>query len=59
MVTKKLQPSILRHESTDSSVIDSDKKLIKHLKDEVREYKRQIKVLRKTIEKLKSVKNSR
>lgn len=52
MPTKKLKPSIVRHESTKSNNIDGDKKLIKLLKDEIREYKRQIKTLRRTIENL-------
>ena len=41
---------ILSHDSTSTNSLDSDQKIIRHLKDEVREYKRQIRILKRTIE---------
>ncbi len=54
MVTRKSNPNIIRHESTHTKSIITNEETIKLLKDEIREYKRQIKVLKNTIENLKS-----
>ena len=54
MVARKSNPNIIRHESTHTKSIITNEETIKLLKDEIREYKRQIKVLKNTIEKLKS-----
>ena len=55
MGTKKSNPKIIRHESTDTIRLNTNEETIKHLKDEIREYRRQIKVLKNTIEKLKII----
>lgn len=53
MKTKKSNPKIISRESTDPHIELNDKKIIRHLKDEVREYKRQIKVLKRAIDHLR------
>lgn len=50
MNNKSMKLKILSHDSTSTNSLDSDQKIIRHLKDEVREYKRQIRILKRTIE---------
>ena len=54
MNTKNTNLKIVSHDSTNANSLDSDQKIIRHLKDETREYKRQIKILKRTIESLTS-----
>jgi predicted RNase H-like nuclease (RuvC/YqgF family) len=49
------KPKIISHETTDVTSINSNEKMVKLLKDEIREYKRQIRVLKRTIENLKTI----
>ena len=58
MKNKKNKPNIISHESINPKQKTNDKIMIKHLKDELREYKRQIKVLKRTIEGLMNEKSS-
>ena len=53
MKIKKTNPKIIRRESTDPQTELDDKRIIGHLRDEVREYKRQIKVLKRAIDHLR------
>jgi predicted RNase H-like nuclease (RuvC/YqgF family) len=55
MGSKNSKPKIISHQTTDVTSINSSKKMVKLLKDEIREYKRQIKVLKRTIENLKNI----
>ena len=55
MGRKNSKPKIISHETTDLTCINPNKKMVKLLKDEIREYKRQIKVLKRTIENLKTI----
>ena len=50
---KKSNPKIIRRESTDPHTEYDDKRIIGHLRDEIREYKRQIKVLKRAIDHLR------
>ena len=52
MNNKNTNLKIVSHDSTNANSLDSDQKIIRHLKDETREYKRQIKILKRTIESL-------
>tara|TARA_B110000003_G_C16324456_1_gene408175 strand:+ start:271 stop:456 length:186 start_codon:yes stop_codon:yes gene_type:complete len=54
MNNKNTNLKIVSHDSTNANSLDSDQKIIRHLKDETREYKRQIKILKRTIESLTS-----
>ena len=54
MKNKKNKPNIISHESTNPKQKINDRIMIKHLKDEAREYKRQIKILKRTIDNLTS-----
>ena len=54
MNNKNTNLKIVSHDSTNANSLDSDQKIIRHLKDETREYKRQIKILKRTIESLAS-----
>jgi len=54
MNNKNTNLKIVSHDSTNANGLDSDQKIIRHLKDETREYKRQIKILKRTIESLAS-----
>ena len=54
MNNKNTNLKIVGHDSTNANSLDSDQKIIRHLKDETREYKRQIKILKRTIESLTS-----
>ena len=54
MKNKKSNPNIISHESTNPEQKINDKIIIKHLKDETREYKRQIKILKRVIDNLTS-----
>jgi len=45
MVARKSNPNIIRHESTHTKSIITNEETIKLLKDEIREYKRQINTL--------------
>ena len=54
MKNKNTNLKIVSHDSTNANSLDSDQKIIRHLKDETREYKRQIKILKRTIESLTS-----
>ena len=58
MKNKKNKSNIISHESTNPKQKINDEIMIKHLKDELREYKRQIKVLKRTIEGLMNEKSS-
>tara|TARA_B100001250_G_C19618572_1_gene708305 strand:+ start:288 stop:464 length:177 start_codon:yes stop_codon:yes gene_type:complete len=49
---KSKQPNIVKHESTNTPRKVNEQKIIRYLKDEIREYKRQIKVLKRAIENL-------
>ena len=53
MKIKKSSPKIINHESTDPHTEHDDKRIIGHLKDEIREYKRQIKALKRAIDHLR------
>ena len=53
MNIKKSNPKIIRRESTDLHTEHDDKRTIGHLKDEIREYKRQIKALKRAIDHLR------
>ncbi len=53
MKIKKSNPKIIRRESTDPHTEHDDKRIIGHLKDEIREYKRQIKALKRAIDHLR------
>ena len=55
MRIKKSNPKIIRRESTDPQIELDDKRIIGHLKDEVREYKRQIKALKRAIDHLRKI----
>ena len=55
MNIKKSNPKIIRRESTDPHTEHDDKRIIGHLKDEIREYKRQIKALKRAIDHLRKI----
>ena len=55
MKIKRSNPKIIRRESTDSQTEHDDKRIIVHLKDEIREYKRQIKALKRAIDHLRKI----
>ena len=55
MKIKKTNPKIIRRESTDPQTELDDKRIIGHLKDEIREYKRQIKALKKAIDHIRKI----
>ena len=55
MRIKKSNPKIIRRESTDPQIELDDKRIIGHLKDEVRENKRQIKALKRAIDHLRKI----
>ena len=55
MKIKKSSPKIINHESTDPHTEYDDKRIIGHLKDEIREYKRQIKALKRAIDHLRKI----
>jgi len=54
MNNKNTNLKIVSHDSTSANGLESDQKIIRHLKDQAREYKRQIKILKRTIESLAS-----
>ena len=54
MNNKNTNLKIVSHDSTNANSLESDQKIIRHLKDQAREYKRQIKILKRTIESLAS-----
>ena len=56
MKIKRSNPKIIRRESTDPQTEHDDKRIIGHLKDEIREYKRQIKALKRAIDHLRKIK---
>ena len=55
MKIKKSNPKIIRRESTDPHTEHDDKRTIGHLKDEIREYKRQIKALKRAIDHVRKI----
>lgn len=55
MKIKRSNPKIIRRESTDPQTKHDDKRIIGHLKDEIREYKRQIKALKRAIDHLRKI----
>ena len=55
MKIKKTNPKIIRRESIDPQTELDDKRIIGHLRDEVREYKRQIKALKRAIDHLRKI----
>lgn len=55
MKIKRSNPKIIRRESTDPQTEHDDKRIIGHLKDEIREYKRQIKALKRAIDHLRKL----
>ena len=55
MKIKKSNPKIINRESTNPHTEYDDKRIIGHLKDEIREYKRQIKALKRAIDRLRKI----
>ena len=55
MGSKNSKPKIISHETTEATSINSNEKMVKLLKVEIKEYKRQIRVLKRTIENLKTI----
>ena len=53
MNIKKSNPKIIRREATDLHTEHDYKRIIGHLKDEIREYKMQIKALKRAIDHLR------